>query len=183
MAMSTGRTLDEMGRSDVVVRRARLADVAELVRLRGLMFDAMGLVGGSPEWPAAAIDVMTASLDGGRMAGFVVDDPDVEGRLAAGGVVEYEPRLPSPANPTGVLAYVSNIATDPGWRRRGFARAVTEALLDDARRRRVARIELHATPEGIDLYRSLGFVDRAGNPEMRWAGLGATSSDGRASSA
>lgn len=159
-----------MDRSDVVVRRARAADVAELVRLREVMFDAMGLVGGSPEWRSVAVEVMAASMEIGRMIGFVVDDPQAKGNLAAGGVVEYEPRLPSPANPTGVLAYVSNIATDPAWRRQGFARAVAEALLDDARGRGVVRIELHATPDGIELYRSLGFVERAGNPEMRWTG-------------
>lgn len=171
-----------MGRPTVVVRRAKVNDVGELVRLREVMFDAMGLVGGSPEWRAEAVEVMASSMEAGRLVGIVVDDPTARGRLAAGGVVEYETRLPSPSNPSGVLAYVSNIATDPAWRRQGFARAVTEALLADARGRGVVRIELHATPDGIALYRSLGFTERAGNPEMRWAGLGADPAGGRASS-
>ncbi len=165
----------------VAVRRARPADAAELVRLREVMFDAMGLVGGSPEWRDVAVQVFETALASGRMVGFVVDDPQVTGRLAACGVVEYEPRLPSPANPRGGLAYISNIGTDPAWRRRGFARAVTDALLTDARARGIVRIELHATPEGIDLYRSLGFVERGGNPEMRWAGMGAAGPVGSAS--
>ncbi len=165
------------------VRRARSTDAGELARLREVMLEAMGLAGGSAEWRDIAVDVFEASMSSGRLVGYVVDDPGVEGRLAACGVVEYEPRLPSPANPMGVLAYISNIVTDPAHRRQGLARMITEALLADARSRGVVRIELHATPEGIDLYRSLGFVPRGGNPEMRWAGLGARASHERASGA
>jgi hypothetical protein len=40
-------------------------------------------------------------------------------------------------------------------------------LLAEARRRSVERVELHATAEGIGLYRSVGFVTRERNPEMR----------------
>ena len=76
---------------------------------------------------------------------------------------------------------MSNIATDAAWRRSGLARAITRALLADAQERGIGRIELHATPDGIGLYRSLGFVERGGKPEMRWAGLGAARPGERAS--
>ena len=47
--------------------------------------------------------------------------------------------------------------------------AVLAELLAEARRRDIERIELHATAEGVGLYRSVGFVPREGNPAMRLA--------------
>ena len=58
------------------------------------------------------------------------------------------------------------MSTDVRWRRRGLARAVLSRLLEEAGHRRVARVELHATPDGVGLYTSLGFVPRPGGPEL-----------------
>jgi ribosomal protein S18 acetylase RimI-like enzyme len=55
-------------------------------------------------------------------------------------------------------AYLSNIAVDPDFRRRGIARAATEFLLEEASA--CARIDLVTHPDNaaaIALYRSLGF--------------------------
>jgi hypothetical protein len=40
-------------------------------------------------------------------------------------------------------------------------------LLDEAEARGVQRVELHATAEGIGLYRAFGFAERDGGVEMR----------------
>jgi ribosomal protein S18 acetylase RimI-like enzyme len=55
-------------------------------------------------------------------------------------------------------AYLSNIAVDPDFRRRGIARAATVFLLEEAKG--CARIDLVTHPDNaaaIALYRSLGF--------------------------
>jgi GNAT superfamily N-acetyltransferase len=57
---------------------------------------------------------------------------------------------------------VFNVATDPGFRRRGYSRACMEALLGWYRQRGVARIDLRASPDGEPLYRALGFTPTAG---------------------
>lgn len=49
------------------------------------------------------------------------------------------------------------VATDPGRRRRGHARAVLERLLGDARRRGRTTATLQASPDGHALYEQLGF--------------------------
>jgi ribosomal protein S18 acetylase RimI-like enzyme len=153
------------------VRRAVAGDAAELVRLRGLMFEAMGIEAAGDVWQRSAERHLQKALIDEGVVAVVVDAP--EGGLAAGGVIEFQDRIPSPANPSGRAAYVSNMCTDRRWRRRGLARAVLAELLAEAARRGVDRVELHATDEGIDLYRSVGFVVRTGGPEMRLAGKSA----------
>jgi ribosomal protein S18 acetylase RimI-like enzyme len=156
---------------DVDVRPARRAlpgDAAELVRLRALMFDAMGLDTAGEAWRASAELHLQKVLAEGEVVAAVVDAPG--GGLAAAGVIEFQERIPSPGNPSGRGAYVSNMSTDVLWRRRGFARAVLAELMREARRRGVHRVELHATEDGMGLYRSVGFVPRSGGgAEMRLA--------------
>jgi ribosomal protein S18 acetylase RimI-like enzyme len=132
------------------------------------MFDAMGIDAAGAAWRASAERHLQKVLSGGDVMAVVVDAPG--GGLAAGGVIEFQERIPSPGNPSGLFAYVSSMSTDLAWRRRGLARTVLAELLAEARRRGVDRIELHATADGMGLYRSVGFEPReGGGAEMRLA--------------
>jgi GNAT superfamily N-acetyltransferase len=148
-------------------RFATAADVDELVRLRRLMFEAMGVDATSGAWQAAAALTFATEMDAGRLVAVVVDAPDGVG-LAASGVVQFESRLPSPERQGMVKAYISSMSTDPRWRRRGFASAVLALVLEECRRRDVVVAGLHATESGRPVYERAGFLPRAGYPEMRW---------------
>ncbi|WP_371479745.1 GNAT family N-acetyltransferase [Kitasatospora sp. NBC_00315] len=145
-------------------------DAPELVRLRGLMFEAMagrsGAADPTPEpWQPAAEAVLRERLAQPApdltMPVFVVDDPGRPGRLAACAVGTLERRLPAPGHPDGLFGFVFNICTDPGHRRRGYARACTEALLGWFDDRHATRIDLHASSAGVELYRGLGFREHS----------------------
>lgn len=138
------------------VREATRADIGELVRLGEVMYTSMG-VDCDDSWRQKALAMLQARL-GDDIVAFVVDDQ--AGRLAACGAGTIALRLPAPHNPTGRAGYLQWVATDPTCRRRGHARAVMEALLAWYAERDVRVIELHATPDGEPLYRSLGFHDR-----------------------
>ncbi|MFD0329118.1 GNAT family N-acetyltransferase [Streptacidiphilus monticola] len=97
----------------------------------------------------------------GRFGVFVVDDADRPGRLAACAVGTLEQRLPAPGHPDGLFGFIFNICTDEAHRRRGYARACTEALLDWFDERGATRLDLHASVEGQQLYRSLGFHEHS----------------------
>ncbi len=59
---------------------------------------------------------------------------------------------------------IANVAVHPEYRRRGIARKLTTAAIEQARRRRAQSVWLHVRSENNaanDLYRSLGFVERA----------------------
>jgi ribosomal protein S18 acetylase RimI-like enzyme len=141
----------------VTVRWATVDDVDELVRLRRVMFESMGL-----EVPASVDDVVADALRAGLPSGdffaAVVDGPDGSW-LAACGVGMTSRRLPGPNNVTGTYGYVQSMATDPRARRQGHARAVMTLLLERFAELGVGRVELHATTDGEPLYRSLGFVE------------------------
>lgn len=57
-------------------------------------------------------------------------------------------------------AKLERIAVRPAWRGRGFARAVTARLLDEAQRRGAARCKLHAQVYLEDFYAGFGFRRR-----------------------
>ena len=144
-----------------VVRRAGTADVEALLRLRTVMLTSMGEdVGTDRRWVQAGTTWFTRTLaEPDRCAAFVVDTPDDAGPVAcAVGVVDLH--APSPSNPSGAVGHLFNVATLPGARRRGYARATVSALLTWFDGLGIVPIvRLAATPEGAGLYRSLGFTE------------------------
>jgi ribosomal protein S18 acetylase RimI-like enzyme len=150
--------------SAIEVRQGAAADAAELVRLRLLMFEAMHGEARPGPWQATAEAMLRERLrdrETTTMGVFVVDDPVVPGRLAACAVGTLEERLPAPGHPEGRFGFVFSICTDPAMRRRGYARACTEALLAWFDAHRATRIDLHASVDGDALYRSLGFTEHS----------------------
>ncbi|MBX6383049.1 MAG: GNAT family N-acetyltransferase [Microbispora sp.] len=156
-----------MSISQTVVRRATAADAAALVRLRVVMMEDMGADVGdeSAPWRAAAEEWFARRLrDPEHFAAFVADDPELGVVSCAAGVCD--PHAPAPANPSGLRGHVFNVCTDRRRRRRGLARACLDALLTWYRTETGVRtINLHATPDGIELYQSFGF-DAPRHPEL-----------------
>jgi GNAT superfamily N-acetyltransferase len=59
---------------------------------------------------------------------------------------------------------IANVGVHPDYRRRGIARALTERALQHAHQRKVKSVWLHVrddNPGAIQLYKDLGFVERA----------------------
>lgn len=141
-------------------RAATTEDIPELVRLRGVLFSAMGW-DSADDWHDDAAQAFAAGLSSGDLAVIVVDDP--AGGLCACGAVSFELRLPGPGF-DGQVAYVSSMVTEPAWRGRGLAREVLDGLLGVCASRGVRRVDLNATDDGRPLYVSRGFVEPGGNP-------------------
>ncbi|MFF1709212.1 GNAT family N-acetyltransferase [Streptomyces sp. NPDC058268] len=172
-----------------VVRRATPEDAEELLRLRQVMIDSMFANGSAAaiesdtSWHAESLIVVRARLAEreGNFAAFVIDRPDRPGRpgqpdqpgppeqprkLAALVVGTLDYRIGRAGNPRGVVGQVFSVATDPDQRRRGYARACMEVLLDWFRERGAGSVDLNASAEAEPLYASLGFV-RKPDPSMR----------------
>ncbi len=143
----------------ITVRAAGPEDAAELVRLRRLMFRSMNGHDQPGSWEETARRLIRRQLadPGGTLGAFVVDAP--HGGLAACAVGTVEQRLPAPGHPTGRFGFVFNVCTDPAHRRRGYARATTEALLGWFAERGVTRVDLHATADAEGMYRDFGFAE------------------------
>jgi GNAT superfamily N-acetyltransferase len=140
------------------IRPATPQDAAEIVRLARLMYESMGVDGSEPIWQGEGERHVRERL-GRDVAVLVADHPDVPGQLVASAAGTIAERLPGPRNPCGKAGYIQWVATEPAFRRRGLARAMIEALLTWYEAEGVSNVELHATPDGEPLYRSLGFDD------------------------
>lgn len=157
--------------------RVRLAvedDVAELVRLRALLFETLdGDFFNPPSGDGGWRDACAATfreqlgreqLGADTMRVLVVDGDD---GLAACGIGTVQTRLPAPHLVNGRGGQVLGVITDPAYRRRGYSRAIMRGLLDWFRERDVSRVDLHASRESEPLYRELGFVPRP-DPALSW---------------
>lgn len=145
-----------------LVREATAADAAEIVRLGELMYNAVDIQA-SEEWRANALRQVSERIGGPDLSGWVIDaDPSATapgGPLAASALANRHPRLSPPGQSLDWRAYVQWISTDPAFRRLGYARALTQRVLDWADAEGVDVVELHSSPYGRSLYLELGFVE------------------------
>ena len=148
------------------VRWAGDDDVDELVRLRRLMFESMGIEVTDTD-DASTAPVLADGLASGDFFAAVVDSSSGDG-LAACGIGMVLRLVPGPGHPTGLSGHIGSMVTDDHHRRRGHARAVLTALLGRFDELGIQRISLHATDVGAPLYVSEGFTSPP-NPELvRW---------------
>jgi GNAT superfamily N-acetyltransferase len=122
------------------------------------MFDSMGMDVSGEEWTRRGIAQFRNRL-GDDLAAFVVDDPNADRGLVAAATGTLATRLPTPVNPSGLVAYVQWVCTGPDHRGQGLGRAVMQALVDWFDERDVRAIELHSTAVAESLYESMGFSD------------------------
>lgn len=143
-----------------VIRVATEADIPELVRLRELLFTGLGGEWGAlpagDGWREGCAAELARQVGGDAMRILVID---AEAGLAACGMGVVDQRLPSPYNPGGRVGHVFGVVTDPAHRGRGHARAIMEGLLAWFGDSGARRVDLNASPDGMSLYRKLGFAD------------------------
>jgi GNAT superfamily N-acetyltransferase len=147
------------------IRDASVDDVAALARHRAEMFRDMGqlrdesydaLVRASAEYFARTIPI-------GEYVAWVASPAAAPDTIVGGAGVQLRPMLPRPDETApelvlGPEGLVVNVFTERPWRRCGVAELLMRQLLAWADARRLARLVLHASPEGRRLYEMLGFV-------------------------
>jgi len=126
------------------------------------MFDEMGVPTIDDRWSESCRTWFARSV---RNAGVLILVAECGGGLLGSGMAELAHGAPGPACPSGRTAHLSNLVIEPAFRRRGHGSQIMSALLDWASE--VAdRAELHASGDGISMYRRFGFKETA-NRSMR----------------
>ncbi|MFE0460313.1 GNAT family N-acetyltransferase [Kitasatospora sp. NPDC058965] len=133
------------------MRPASPDDAEELARMHA------ELVGVDPTgpWRDRLADHLRQHLGGNRIAAFVVDDQ--AGSLAACAIGVVHRGLPGPDH-IGVFGQIQTVVTEQPFRRRGYGRAVTEALVHWLSEQGCTLLSLTASDTGKPLYASLGFT-------------------------
>lgn len=146
----------------VLIRRAREADTDSLVVLRAQMFDDMGVRTPDDRWKENCRVWFRGALTNPEILVLVAEE---NGSVVASGMAELAHGAPGPTCPNGRTVHVSNVVTMAAFRGQGHGSGIMNALVDWASE--VAdRAELHASHDGLALYRRLGFKETA-NPAMR----------------
>ncbi|WP_308294982.1 GNAT family N-acetyltransferase [Streptomyces sp. NK08204] len=140
-------------------RRATPADAEGITLLRSELILSRPL---DATWLTLCRDQLAERLQsGGDARAYVVDAPG--GGLATCALALVSPVLPAPRYPQGLAARIQAVATRPGYRSRGYAKAALSTLLDDLEQEGITLFELHASNESRPLYEALGF---AGDPAL-----------------
>lgn len=90
-----------------------------------------------------------------RYVGWITSETGREIASAGLMVLDWAPHF---LDPTGdKRAYILNIFVEPEYRRRGLAQMLTRECMQEARRRGIRVIALHASAKGQPVYEKLGF--------------------------
>ena len=101
----------------------------------------------------------TTSLEDGSLVCWVGENNGEI--LATAGICFYQVP-PTFSNPTGRIAYITNIYTDKTYRKKGEASYLLEQLIEEAKSQNYSSVRLHASIHGKGIYEKVGFFDTDG---------------------
>ncbi|MDR0315037.1 MAG: GNAT family N-acetyltransferase [Oscillospiraceae bacterium] len=136
-------------------RKADKNDIQQLVKYR---MRQLADEGASPVYDISheLSDYFTSHIsDGSFISWLAVDGEEI---VATSGICFYQ-LLPTYSNPTGRVAYVTNMYTLPEYRRCGIASHLLHLVVDEAHKHGYKLIRLHASAAGKSIYRKRGFTD------------------------
>ena len=139
-----------------IFRVATTDDVPEILRQRRAMYEDMDYR------DAAALDAMV-SLSAGYLARALADGSFrawlalADHRAVGGGAVIISPWPAHAYDLQCRRVTILNVYIYPEYRRRGIARRIMQTIIDWCKREGFARVDLHASEDGRNLYESLGF--------------------------
>jgi len=142
----------------ITYRKADLNDVQALIACRKQQLDDEG------EFFDVDIDnelsefFISGLSDNSFISWLALDEGNV---IATSGVCFY--RLPPTfRNPTGKVAYITNMYTHRAYRRQGIGSRLLQYVIDEIKKHNIKVIRLHASDDGKTIYGEAGFVDSDG---------------------
>ena len=110
---------------------------------------------GTPAGTRAMLQGATELFAQGKYSGWITIDGDRAIGSAGLLILDWAPHFLDPAcNERG---YILNVFVEPEYRGRGLAKSLTKECIDEARRRGIGVVALHASKKGQPIYEKLGF--------------------------
>ena len=141
------------------LRRATAADLDVLVRHRVRMFAEMGFQSDDrfEALSAACRSWFAGALERGTYLGWLIAPAAAPETIVAGAGMLLLDWPPGVRDAGTTRAYILNVYTEPEHRGHGLATLATRAAVEEARRRGIRVVTLHASDEGRAIYERLGF--------------------------
>lgn len=143
-------------------RKASMQDIPAMIAIRKQQLIDEGIT------PSVSIDreldgFFRRMLDKDELVQWLLED---DGKIAATSAVCFYGYPPSFTNPTGLIAYITNMYTHPDYRRRGIGRRMLHLAVSEAAARGARVVRLGASALGRPLYEKYGF-----RQETQWLSL------------
>lgn len=81
------------------------------------------------------------------------------GKIEAVSGISFYCVPPTYSNNSSEVAYIMNMYTNPGYRRKGIATKLLDLLVKEAEERKLTKVILNASDMGRHLYEKYGFKD------------------------
>lgn len=149
------------------VRKATANDAGALARCRADLFrelhnDPLAVTSG---FEPACESMFEACFAVDTCAAWIAEAPNEPGPIGNLVLLKF-PRLPTPANLAISEGYILNVFVTHAWRNRGVASALVGSAIEYSQKSGFARIRLHTTPAGRNIYAEQGFVLRDNEMEL-----------------
>ncbi|MFF2019223.1 GNAT family N-acetyltransferase [Paenibacillus sp. NPDC058177] len=136
----------------MLFRKASTTDIPQLIKFRKIL---LGHEDNS-NMDEIFSDYFDSSLSDKSLVVWVADDDGVAVSTVCFCLCRFVPRFD---NPSGLVAYMTNVYTIPNYRRQGIVSKLVSEAIDDLRTQGIKKILLHSSDMAIPLYESLGFVE------------------------
>ena len=144
-------------------RKANIKDIQCLVQYRKQQLIDEGEVFDN-EIDNDLSDYFLSSISNNSLISCLAVDGDLV--VATSGVCFYQ-LPPTPRNPSGKNAYITNMYTLPEYRKQGIGSRLLQLVIDEAKMLKYIVIRLHASTDGKSLYSKAGFNDTEGYMALR----------------
>ena len=140
---------------DVRIRKATIDDIDELIRLRKRQLQDEGQKPDT-DMDKSLYQYFYRKMTGGELIEYIAE---AEGRIIASAAVIFMEYPPSFVNPAGMTGYVANVYTEDSFRGQGIAGRLLEKVEQEAKKRGITRVLLHASKMGVKAYKKAGYEE------------------------
>ena len=146
-------------------RKANINDVQHLIQYRKQQLIDEGVPpNANMDIDKELFDYFMSSISDGSLVSRLAEN---NGEIAAASGICFYQLPPTFSNPTGRVAYVTNMYTLPEYRKQGIVSYLLKLVVDEAIKLEYKLIRLHASSDGKSIYSKIGFVDTNGFMAMR----------------
>lgn len=148
-----------INKDNLVFRRATLGDIPELIKLKLALLDELNVNEDKTKLDTLKKELEKFFEDHIGTTEFISWLVEYDGEIiATSGLLLWKvpPRYDCLH---GRYGYISNMYTVPEFRKNGISTELLKRLIEDAKKLNIDILNLHATKDGIQMYRRFGFTD------------------------
>lgn len=135
----------------MLFRKANTTDIPQLINFRKIL-----LCHEDNSMDETFRDYFDSSLADKSLVVWVAEDAGVVVSTVCFCLCRFAPRF---ENPSGWVAYMTNVFTIPDYRRQGIVSKLVSEAIDDLKTQGIRKILLHSSDMAKPMYESLGFVE------------------------